>query len=193
MVVILILTCIVTNRSSTITSLVRKSAPIVALYWLLNFLFTYWFINDVLPTLKRQQRNFCWKTRLGELDAKRRFVFGWEWKKENEQLCPSNWRSSLDSWMFPGKRGAFTLRLHRRETLLFALEHWIIPKHQRKIVSGFSSWEQTVVQPQHKVWSVPPTNTTANDSVCDQHPVYSFHCAENISGITRDATCDSSQ
>lgn len=44
-------TCIVTSRSSTITSFVRKSAPIVALYWLLNFLFTYWFIREVFPTL----------------------------------------------------------------------------------------------------------------------------------------------
>lgn len=44
-------TCIVTSLSSTMTSFVRKSAPIVALYWLLNFLFTYWFINEVLPTL----------------------------------------------------------------------------------------------------------------------------------------------
>lgn len=44
-------TCIVTSLSSTITSLVRKSAPMVALYWLLNFLLTYWFIKDVLPTL----------------------------------------------------------------------------------------------------------------------------------------------
>ena len=34
-------TCMVTRRSSTLTSLVRKSAPMVALYWLLNFLFTY--------------------------------------------------------------------------------------------------------------------------------------------------------
>lgn len=33
------------------TSLVRKSAPIVALYWLLNRLLTYWFIREVLPTL----------------------------------------------------------------------------------------------------------------------------------------------
>ena len=33
------------------TSLVRKSAPIVALYWLLKRLLTYWFIRDVLPTL----------------------------------------------------------------------------------------------------------------------------------------------
>ena len=32
------------------TSLVKKSAPIVALYWFENFLLTYWFINDVLPT-----------------------------------------------------------------------------------------------------------------------------------------------
>ena len=29
----------------------HKSAPIVALYWLLKRLLTYWFINDVLPTL----------------------------------------------------------------------------------------------------------------------------------------------
>ena len=28
-----------------------KSAPIVALYWLLNRLLTYWFMRDVLPTL----------------------------------------------------------------------------------------------------------------------------------------------
>lgn len=34
-------TCIVTNLSSTITSFVRKSAPIVALYCPLNFLLTY--------------------------------------------------------------------------------------------------------------------------------------------------------
>lgn len=32
------------------TSLVRKSAPMVALYWLLNFLFTYWFMREVFPT-----------------------------------------------------------------------------------------------------------------------------------------------
>ena len=32
------------------TSLVKKSAPMVALYWLENFLFTYWFMRDVLPT-----------------------------------------------------------------------------------------------------------------------------------------------
>lgn len=35
------LTCNVNNLSSICTSLVKKSAPIVALYWLLNFLFTY--------------------------------------------------------------------------------------------------------------------------------------------------------
>lgn len=46
------LACMVTSRSSTCTSFVRKSAPMVALYWLLNFLFTYWFISDVLPTLR---------------------------------------------------------------------------------------------------------------------------------------------
>ena len=50
-------TCIVTNLSSTITSFVRKSAPMVALYWLLNFLFTYWFISEVLPTLERYYGN----------------------------------------------------------------------------------------------------------------------------------------
>jgi hypothetical protein len=33
--------CIVTSRSSTCTSFVRKSAPMVALYWLENFLLTY--------------------------------------------------------------------------------------------------------------------------------------------------------
>lgn len=48
-------TCIVTSLSSTMTSFVRKSAPIVALYWLLNFLFTYWFINEVLPTLGKRK------------------------------------------------------------------------------------------------------------------------------------------
>lgn len=46
------LTCIVTTRSSTTTSFVRKSAPIVALYWLEKRLFTYWFISDVFPTLE---------------------------------------------------------------------------------------------------------------------------------------------
>ena len=75
-------TCMVTSLSSTVTSLVRKSAPMVALYlrgaartglgrcrrvavlwqgssclsgvaaahWLLNFLLTYWFMSEVLPT-----------------------------------------------------------------------------------------------------------------------------------------------
>ena len=33
-------TCIVTTLSSTTVSFVRKSAPMVALYWVLNFLFT---------------------------------------------------------------------------------------------------------------------------------------------------------
>ena len=45
-----------TSRSSTITSLVRKSAPMVALYWEVNFLFTYWFISDVFPTLSERER-----------------------------------------------------------------------------------------------------------------------------------------
>lgn len=38
------------------TSFVRKSAPIVALYWLLNFLFTYWFMREVFPTLTTKDR-----------------------------------------------------------------------------------------------------------------------------------------
>ena len=36
---------------NTLTSLVRKSAPIVALYWEEKRFDTYWFIRDVLPTL----------------------------------------------------------------------------------------------------------------------------------------------
>ena len=40
----------VTSLSSTCISLVRKSAPIVALYWLENFLLTYWFMREVFPT-----------------------------------------------------------------------------------------------------------------------------------------------
>ena len=68
--------CMVISLSSTITSFVRKSAPMVALYlweggccqghlikrmkhvgthwqaahWLLNFLLTYWFMREVFPT-----------------------------------------------------------------------------------------------------------------------------------------------
>lgn len=49
------ITCIVTNLSSTMTSFVRKSAPMVALYWPLNLLLTYWFIKEVLPTLVNHQ------------------------------------------------------------------------------------------------------------------------------------------
>ena len=45
-------TCIVTDRSSILTSFVKKSAPMVALYWLENFFVTNWFIRDVLPTLR---------------------------------------------------------------------------------------------------------------------------------------------
>ena len=45
----------VTNRSSTWTSLVKKSAPMVALYWFENFLLTYWFISEVLPTLRHRK------------------------------------------------------------------------------------------------------------------------------------------
>ena len=51
------LTGMVTSLSSTITSFVRKSAPIVALYWLLNFLFTYWFMSEVFPTLKLEKNH----------------------------------------------------------------------------------------------------------------------------------------
>ena len=70
-----LLACIVTRRSSTMTSFVRlrlegnygryvvnaclvhthKSAPIVALYWLLNRLLTYWFMSDVFPTLNKSE------------------------------------------------------------------------------------------------------------------------------------------
>lgn len=34
----------------------HKSAPMVALYWLLNRLFTYWFMSEVLPTLRVAER-----------------------------------------------------------------------------------------------------------------------------------------
>lgn len=67
-----LVTCRVTSLSSTITSFVRKSAPIVALYWLLNFLLTYWFINDVFPTLEEKKRR-------GERGRE-------NWKRGNENL-----------------------------------------------------------------------------------------------------------
>jgi hypothetical protein len=35
--------------------LVRKSAPIVALYSFENFFCTYWFMSDVLPTLQQSE------------------------------------------------------------------------------------------------------------------------------------------
>jgi len=41
-----------------------KSAPMVALYWVLNRLFTYWFMSDVFPTLK-VNRNIYFKLSLG--------------------------------------------------------------------------------------------------------------------------------
>lgn len=41
----------------------------VALYWLLNFLFTYWFISEVLPTLQGGRRG---RERRG-----RKVVGGW--------------------------------------------------------------------------------------------------------------------
>lgn len=37
-----------------------KSAPIVALYWLLKRLLTYWFMRDVLPTLLMMVRLDEW-------------------------------------------------------------------------------------------------------------------------------------
>ena len=55
-------TCRVTSLSSIMTSFVRKSAPMVALYCALNFLFTYWFISDVLPTLWRTRPPALWST-----------------------------------------------------------------------------------------------------------------------------------
>ncbi len=54
-----VLTCSVTVLSSTWTSFVRKSAPMVALYWLENFLFTNWFINEVFPTLQQVYKGTC--------------------------------------------------------------------------------------------------------------------------------------
>jgi len=50
-------TCNVTSLSSTMISLVKKSAPIVALYCELNFWLTNWLINDVLPTLHRNNHD----------------------------------------------------------------------------------------------------------------------------------------
>jgi hypothetical protein len=32
-----------------------KSAPMVALYWLLKRLLTYWFMREVLPTLDKSK------------------------------------------------------------------------------------------------------------------------------------------
>ena len=47
---VIVFTCIVTRRSSIWTSFVRKSAPIVALYWLENLWETNWPMRDVFPT-----------------------------------------------------------------------------------------------------------------------------------------------
>jgi len=52
------LTWRVTSLSSIVNSFERKSAPIVALYWLLNFRWTYCPIKDVFPTLYSQQLRF---------------------------------------------------------------------------------------------------------------------------------------
>lgn len=45
----------------------------VALYWLLNFLFTYWFISDVLPTLhiRQHRRNENWDCSSGRMLPRR--------------------------------------------------------------------------------------------------------------------------
>ena len=52
-------TCMVTSRSSICTSLVKKSAPIVALYWLENLCETNCPIKLVLPTpLSPRERRF---------------------------------------------------------------------------------------------------------------------------------------
>ena len=52
-------TCMVTSRSSIWTSLVKKSAPIVALYWLENLCETNCPIKLVLPTpLSPSERRF---------------------------------------------------------------------------------------------------------------------------------------
>jgi hypothetical protein len=69
-------TCMVTILSSTVISLVRKSAPMVALYWLLNFFSTYWFISEVLPTLHvRQSKNKSKHKTMSQHDS---------WKTKNE-------------------------------------------------------------------------------------------------------------
>lgn len=48
-------TCTIRVRPSMCTSLLRKSAPMVALKRLLKRLLTYWFIRADLPTLWRRQ------------------------------------------------------------------------------------------------------------------------------------------
>ena len=60
----------VTKRSSTMTSLVKKSAPMVALYCEVNFLLTYWFISDVLPTLEERERERKKETQIIKLFSK---------------------------------------------------------------------------------------------------------------------------
>ena len=77
----------VTRRSLTVTSLVKKSAPMVALYWLLNFLVTYWFISDVLPTLQ------------GESEQEGRE----EWGREKERaVIRNNFESQVTSETLQG-------------------------------------------------------------------------------------------
>ena len=60
-----------TSLSSTITSFVRKSAPIVALYCDVNFLLTYWFINDVFPTLTGERERKREREREGGRERER--------------------------------------------------------------------------------------------------------------------------
>lgn len=84
------LTCMVTSLSSTITSFVRKSAPIVALYWLLNFLFTYWFMSEVFPTLKLE-KNHNKSGRLAlHTNSDVCSLEGLSVSQENK-ACPSQW------------------------------------------------------------------------------------------------------
>lgn len=85
------LTCIVTSLSSTMTSFVRKSAPIVALYWLLNRLFTNWFISDVLPTPLSPRMITC--ERVGEVSV-------------DDRGRGAGWWSSVGVWVVGCEGGA---------------------------------------------------------------------------------------
>ena len=99
------LTCMVTSLSSTITSFVRKSAPIVALYWLLNFLFTYWFMSEVFPTLKLEKNHNKSGRSALHTDSAACSLEGLSVSPENK-ACPSQWgeasRSPSDDARSPG-------------------------------------------------------------------------------------------